>query len=796
MDFAENNSNGLGDSGQAAISDKVASKALDQGFIEEQSRIFKNSWVPVCHESEVPEPYDFRTSSIGNENVIICRAPDGKINALLNVCPHRGMLIERRPQGSFLEGQASGNPKRITCMFHAWQFDMRGNCVYVAREKEGYQDRFCKDDAGLRRLRCEVNFGGFVWVNMNDQPAVFLEEWVGAAFSSIQSQISAEPLEVVHYHKEVVETGCREFISRGLSAIGSDADTTVYDYGHLATNHGKADNQDANKDNLFPSPNAASCKSVRIFPGFAFNLDGPTLNVSTITPLNDGQVMIEHRGLAPQADSEETRQLRSKYYNNKFGPFRFRGISEPEQNESSSVEVNSWSTHYNDEWLRWMDKHPNGETRITELPNSRSKNGELDENSGLAGPHIVVIGASHAGVSFVDKVRKNGFVGRLTVFDRQVGGPMERPPLSKGFLLGGGETVESKSLLRQKKWYKTNRIKLKTQSNVEAIDTKEKTVTVSSGDVIKYDNLVIASGAVPRELPDTQGMGNAFTLRQPSDANAIRQAANNSDTVVIIGGGYIGLEVAASLRKKGMKVTVIEAAERILARVASKPLADRLTKLHEDNGVEVLTGVGVDSINAEAGIFESVTLTSGEKIVGDMLITGIGVFPDSTLAANAGIETQRKDGGAILVDEAMRTSENDVFAVGDVALRRDQLLAVESVHNAQETAAVAAAAVTGSSAPTIQTPWFWSDQYDVKLQSVGVVPINDSDVYQVARPGKREGAVSFWSYRGNDLVAVEVVNDPATYMEARQCLDTNQSPDPKQISKPSFSPIDSGGARS
>ena len=796
MDFADNNLNGSIDSDQAAISEKVAAKALDQAFIEEQKRIFKNSWVPVCHESELPEPYDFRTSSIGNENVIVCRAPDGKINALLNVCPHRGMLIERRPQGSFLEGQASGNPKRITCMFHAWQFDMRGNCVYVAREKEGYQDRFCKDDAGLRRLRCEVNFGGFVWVNMNDQPTVFLEEWAGAAFSSIQSQISSEPLEVVHYHKEVVETGYRELMSQGLSAIHSDTDATIFDYGHLVTRHGKAENQGASKGNSFPSPDSASCTSVRIFPGFEFNLDGPTLNVSTITPLNDSQVMIEHRGLAPQGDSEEARHLRSKYYNDKFGPFRLQELSEPEQNESGSGKVSAWSTHYNDEWLRWMDKHPNGETRIAELPTSRSKNDGLDENSGLSGPHIVVIGASHAGVAFVDKVRKNGFVGRLTVFDRQVGGPMERPPLSKGFLLGGGETVESKSLLRQKKWYKTNRIKLKTQSNVEAIDTKKKTVTVSSGDVIKYDNLVIASGAIPRELPDTQGMGNAFTLRQPSDANAIRQAANNSDTVVIIGGGYIGLEVAASLRKKGITVTVIEAAERILARVASKPLADCLTKLHEDNGVQVLTGVGVDSINAEAGIFESVTLTSGEKIVGDMLITGIGVFPDSTLAANAGIETQRKDGGAILVDEAMRTSEKDVFAVGDVALRRDQLLAIESVHNAQETAAVAAAAVTGSIAPTIQTPWFWSDQYDVKLQSVGVVPINDDDVYQVARPGKREGAVSFWSYRGDDLVAVEVVNDPATYMEARQCLDTKQSPDPEQISNPSFSPIDSGGARS
>ena len=117
------------------VSDKQVMAAVDEQFLDEQVRIFQNVWVPVCHESELPEPYDFRTSSIGNENIIICRAPDGKINALLNVCPHRGMLIERRPQGSFMEGQASGTPKRITCMFHAWQFHMRGNCVYVAREK-------------------------------------------------------------------------------------------------------------------------------------------------------------------------------------------------------------------------------------------------------------------------------------------------------------------------------------------------------------------------------------------------------------------------------------------------------------------------------------------------------------------------------------------------------------------------------------------------------------------------------------------------------------------------------------
>jgi NADPH-dependent 2,4-dienoyl-CoA reductase/sulfur reductase-like enzyme len=144
----------------------------------------------------------------------------------------------------------------------------------------------------------------------------------------------------------------------------------------------------------------------------------------------------------------------------------------------------------------------------------------------------------------------------------------------------------------------------------------------------------------------------------------------------------------------------------------------------------------------------------------------------------------------------MRTSDEDIFAIGDVAIRREQTIAVESVHNAQETAAIAAASITGANRPNTQTPWFWSDQYDAKLQSVGIVPVQDESVYQVERLGKRDGAVSFWSYRGDELVAVEVVNDPATYMEARQCLDTRRFPDPKQIGKPSYSPVDSGGSRS
>ena len=220
------------------------------------------------------------------------------------------MLIERRPQGSFLEGQASGNPKRITCMFHAWQFDMRGNCVYVAREKEGYQDRFCKDDAGLRRLRCSVGFGGFVWVNMSDQPVALLEEWIGEALSPIMRQISSSPLEVVHYHKEIIQTGYKDEILNGLKLNAGLAANLFFPFGHFAS-HNADEKTVLNGENKFPAPNATKSVKVNLFPGYIFHLSGPTLNVSTITPVSQNQVMVENRGLAPTNDSEQERLARS-----------------------------------------------------------------------------------------------------------------------------------------------------------------------------------------------------------------------------------------------------------------------------------------------------------------------------------------------------------------------------------------------------------------------------------------------------------------------------------------------------
>jgi len=177
----------------------------DEGLFEEElEKIFKKTWIPVCHESELAEPYDFRTMSIAREPVIVVRGGDNQVRAFLNVCPHRANTIELRPSGSFLEGTASGTPKHMTCMFHAWQFDMKGNCVYISRQEEGYQDRLCPNDVGLRRLRCEVFFGGFVWVCLDDKMPMSVEEWSAGCFESLQQPLDEEPLEVFHYHKAII----------------------------------------------------------------------------------------------------------------------------------------------------------------------------------------------------------------------------------------------------------------------------------------------------------------------------------------------------------------------------------------------------------------------------------------------------------------------------------------------------------------------------------------------------------------------------------------------------------------
>ena len=402
---------------------------------------------------------------------------------------------------------------------------------------------------------------------------------------------------------------------------------------------------------------------------------------------------------------------------------------------------------------------------------------------------IVVVGASHAGISFVDNIRKNGFGGRITLVDRQKGGPMERPPLSKQFLIETEDKLDPIFLLKRAKWYKDNDIILKLGVEALEIDIENNLLVLSSGDNLTFDKLVLATGARPRFLSGCEHLVNAFVLRQPDDAIAIRETARKVKSAVIIGGGYIGLEVAASFRQMGLEVSVIEAAKRLLARVASPPIANSLLNLHQKHGVSIHTDVSVKELVIDQQQFSAVKLTDGSIIEGDMLVIGIGVFPDSSLAQKAGLDTETPEGGAIIVDRSMQTSNPSIIAIGDVALRSGDSMRIESVHNAQDHAARAVAGLMGKLPPIDEAPRFWSDQYDANLQSVGIVPVDANDVFQVVRNGQREGSVSYWSFQNKTLLSVEAIRDVENFMLGTKCLDQKFSPDPDLIGDPNFDPL-------
>jgi len=369
-------------------------------FEDELEKIFKKVWIPVCHESELPKPYDFRTMSIAREPIVVCRGPDNQVRAFLNVCSHRGMMIERRPSGSFLEGQPSGNPKRMTCMFHAWQYDMKGNCVYISREKEGYQDRVCKEAMGLRRLRCEVNMGGFVWVTLDDKNPMTVEEWCGDAFEAIRKPIETGHLEVFHYHKSIVPTNYKlwhdtnsEFYHdfmhyhnrvTGFNEAYFARKNSGFKHGHVnvgsfEVQYHEYEGFEDRAELSFPHLPGNQFYMIDIFPGMNFNLRGSAFRCDIVTPLGPDKVMIEFRGLGLKSDTAEERQTRIDHHNTIWGPFGrnlhedLLGVtgqgsamitgSEPRsilhgRHENETVHDENGMRHYYDEWGKWMNRLP------------------------------------------------------------------------------------------------------------------------------------------------------------------------------------------------------------------------------------------------------------------------------------------------------------------------------------------------------------------------------------------------------------------------------------------------------
>ena len=383
-----------------------------------------------------------------------------------------------------------------------------------------------------------------------------------------------------------------------------------------------------------------------------------------------------------------------------------------------------------------------------------------------ADDRILIVGASHAGVSMADQLRRNGFEGAVTLADREQTPPMERPPLSKAWLSGGegGGGVP----LRQPAWYGENGIDLRLGVEIVGIDISRRVAECGDGTKLEWDGLVIATGAVPKPLPIPGGDGpSVHYLRVPADASRLSAAFGKASSLVVVGGGYIGLEVAASARKRGLEVTVIEAAPRLLARVASPEASAFFESLHKGEGVRVLSGENVTAIEPDGSGARLVTEGGGE-IAADVVVAGIGVAPDTALAKAAGL----KVGDGIAVDGQYRTEVEGVFAIGDSALPEGGFtggsMRIESVHHAQMSAEIAAAAMMSRDKREHEVPWFWSDQFDASLQSAGIVP---AGAKTVTRPGRREGGVSFWSFADGALAAVEAVNDAQAYMLGRRIME-------------------------
>lgn len=391
---------------------------------------------------------------------------------------------------------------------------------------------------------------------------------------------------------------------------------------------------------------------------------------------------------------------------------------------------------------------------------------------------IVVVGAGQAGFSACAKLRELGHKGPLLLVGSEPHPPYQRPPLSKSYLLG--ETTEDRLYLRPLNFYEERGIELRLATVALRIDRNAQSVELSDGSTVQYDRLVLATGTRPRQLPDAIGGGldGVFYVRSISDIAKMSCHFSEGRKVLIVGGGYIGLEAAAVSCKLGLQVTVVEAAERILQRVASRQTSDYFRALHSSHGVRLVEGTGLSTLTGRDGNATGAVLTDGTVVEADFVIVGIGVHANSELAGTAGLQV---DNG-IVVDAGCRTSDPSIFAAGDCASFpwKEGRIRLESVGNAIDQGEAVARTIMGLSTNYAAKPWFWSDQFDVKLQIAGLSTGHDQ---VVERPGAG-GACSYWYYRAGDLLAVDAMNEPRVYMVAKRLIESGKSPSPELISDP------------
>jgi len=390
--------------------------------------------------------------------------------------------------------------------------------------------------------------------------------------------------------------------------------------------------------------------------------------------------------------------------------------------------------------------------------------------------HVVVIGAGQAGSSCVAKLRNNGFEGKITLIGAEPQPPYQRPPLSKAYLMGDMEL--ERLYLRPQSFYAEYDIDLRLGATVEAIDVQAQQITVD-GEPLAYDDLVLTTGSVPHRLPAAIGgaLDGVHVVRNLADVDAMAPQFKAGARVLIVGGGYIGLEAASVAAKLGLEVTLVEMAPRILQRVAAPETSDFFRYLHQTHGVMLREGVGLERLTGEGAVSGAV-LTDGVTLEVDFVIVGVGIAPATALAEAAGITL---DNG-IAVDSHGRTSAPHVWAAGDCASfpYRGRRIRLESVPNAIDQAEIVAENLMGGQKEYYAKPWFWSDQYDVKLQIAGL----NTGYDRVVTRGVAPGPVSFWYYRGTELLAVDAANDPRGYMVGKRLIEAGKSPDPALIADP------------
>ena len=387
----------------------------------------------------------------------------------------------------------------------------------------------------------------------------------------------------------------------------------------------------------------------------------------------------------------------------------------------------------------------------------------------------VIVGGGQASVQLCSSLRGGGYMHPILMISDENQLPYKRPPLSKDYLKG--QISRDKLSLRDAEWYAAQNIEVQLGRRALKLDTNGKTLELDDGTLYHYDKMVLATGSRPRQLVDSKDKPkNVFNVRTVSDIDRIKPFIVAGNRVAIIGGGYIGLEAAAVTRQLGLETVVVEASNRVLARVTSPFVSNFFQSLHEKNGVEFVKEVRFESFEVnDKGQAIAVKLSDGTQIPCDVVLVGIGVLPNQELADDAGLNCAN----GIVVDEQARTSHPDIYAIGDCSYRPlghyEGNGRLESVHNAIEQGKIAAASINAQKPVSLDCPWFWSDQYDVKLQTAGL--LNGYDAL-IVRGHTQTHHFSVFYYKNKKLIAADCINSPPEFMATKKLIVAGKTIDP------------------